>query len=50
MTYEELEDVFGVKSIKATTADGVVWFIPLDDNNGMYQDYLRWKADNDKSA
>lgn len=38
--YEIIESM-GYKTIKLTTADGAEWFIPFDEDNKMYQEYLK---------
>ncbi len=32
--------------IKYTAADGQIWWIPTDESNAMYQEYLIWKQEN----
>lgn len=44
--YEEITDEEGLKIIKHTTADGEVWWIPINESNRMYQEYLIWKQEN----
>lgn len=44
MIYEIVEDLGGV-SIKAETEDGLIFWIPLDPANSDYQEYLKWKAE-----
>ena len=31
-----------IPAIQATTVDGVVWSVPFDPNNAMYQEYQAW--------
>lgn len=32
--------------IKLTDDDNIVYFIPFDENNKDYQEYLKWKENN----
>jgi hypothetical protein len=38
--YEIVEQETGFKFIKAITNDNLVWFIPFDEANTDYQEYL----------
>ena len=31
-----------IPAVEATTVDGVVWSVPFDVKNAMYQEYLAW--------
>lgn len=44
--YEEITDEKGLTLIKQTTEDGQVWWIPANESNRMYQEYLAWKSEN----
>ena len=35
-----------VTVIKRTDEDGSVWWIPMDEANSDYQEYLRWVEEN----
>jgi len=43
--YEIITAEDGVKSLKKTTEDGTVWWLPLDPANTDYQAYLKWLAE-----
>ena len=47
MRYKLQNDPFTneLDSIKRTNDDGSISFIPFDDNNTDYQDYLKWVAE-----
>ena len=46
MIYKLINDDEGnTSTIKLTQNDGAEWFIPLDDSNTMYQEYLEWVAE-----
>ena len=46
MTYQLMNDDDGILSgIKLTQDDGLMKFIPLDNTNTDYQEYLEWVAD-----
>lgn len=54
MTYKEIEvgsvvtdgtTIHGVFVIKKTDSDGNEFFIPKDEGNSDYQEYLVWKAE-----
>ena len=40
--YEIVTAEDGVKSLKKTTEDGTVWWLPFDPANTDYQAYLAW--------
>ena len=40
--YEIVTAEDGVKSLKKTTEDGTVWWLPFDEANTDYQAYLKW--------
>lgn len=40
--YEEVINDVGLPVIKYTTESGQVWWIPVDERNAMYQEYLVW--------
>lgn len=42
MIYTEITTDFGVKLIVKDNSDGSFSYIPYDDKNSDYQDYLRW--------
>jgi hypothetical protein len=44
-TYEIITDFFGSSILKRTDPDGKEWFIPMDESNSDYQDYLNPKED-----
>lgn len=44
--YEEIVNEDGSLSVKHTTTDGEVWWIPVNESNRMYQEYLAWKSEN----
>lgn len=44
MTYEIKVDDMGQEVLFGTDAQGVVWCIPSDPNNAMYQEYLKVKS------
>ena len=47
MTYEIIDlGGLGGKTLKGTTEDGTVYWIPFDENNIDYQNYLQWLKDN----
>lgn len=41
MIYEVIEEL-GRVSIKAETEDGLIFWIPMDESNTDYQQYLVW--------
>ncbi len=41
MKYEIIEQQFGAV-LKRTDKDGKVWWIPINEGNIDYQQYLRW--------
>lgn len=43
--YEEVIDGDGI-IIKYTNDEGQVWWIPVNESNAMYQQYLNWKQEN----
>ena len=43
--YEIVTAEDGVKSLKKTTEDGTVWWLPFDEANTDYQTYLKWVAE-----
>ena len=46
MTYQLMNDDDGILSgIKLTQDDGLMKFIPLDNANTDYQEYLEWVAE-----
>ena len=46
MTYQLMNDDEGIlSSIKLTQDDGLMKFIPLDEANTDYQEYLEWVAE-----
>ena len=46
MTYQLMNDDDGILSgIKLTQDDGLMKFIPLDEANRDYQEYLEWVAE-----
>jgi len=46
MTYQLMNDDDGILSgIKLTQDDGLMKFIPLDEANTDYQEYLEWLAE-----
>jgi len=46
MTYQLMNDDDGILSgIKLTQDDGLMKFIPLDNTNKDYQEYLEWVAE-----
>lgn len=42
--YRVITTEFGTV-IRATDSSGLVWYIPQDEANTDYQDYLRWLAE-----
>lgn len=44
--YEEVTDEDGLTTIKHTTENGEIWWIPVNKENRMYQEYLAWKSEN----
>jgi len=42
-TYENITDELGYEILKRTDADGVVTWIPIDEANKDYQEYLNPK-------
>ena len=44
MNYELISTSETEKIVKATNADGKIWWIPVDPENTMYQAYLEWLA------
>jgi hypothetical protein len=42
--YEEITNEDGLTTIKYTTEDGEIWWIPVNESNRMYQEYLNWKT------
>jgi hypothetical protein len=50
MTYQLINDDDGILSgIKLTQDDGLMKFIPLDEANTDYQEYLEWVAKGNKA-
>ena len=43
-TYEIKETIEGIKYLEATSEDGVISFIPMDEANSDYQAYLADEA------
>jgi hypothetical protein len=41
MTYEIITTDTGEQAIKATDESGKIWWIPQDETNSMYQEYLK---------
>lgn len=35
----------GYSYVEMTDADGVISFVPMDEANSDYQEYLKWKAE-----
>jgi hypothetical protein len=44
--YEEVINKDGSTIIKHTTEDGEIWWIPVNEQNRMYQECLAWKSEN----
>lgn len=44
-TYEIKETIEGIKYLEATSEDGVISFIPIDEANSDYQAYLKHEAE-----
>lgn len=43
MNYEIVNNnIINITSIKKINEDGSVWWIPIDENNSDYQEYLAW--------
>ena len=43
-TFELVTDKLGNESLKRTTDDGIISWVPLDENNSDYAEYLRYTA------